>query len=309
MTDHRHAVRDIDLMAYADGLLDADPKRKAEVEIHLRQHPEEAARVRDYVAQNEGIRRIYDLMLTEPVPERLWNVLESRREWAMGPVARAAIAAGVILVAGFMGWMIGQRGQSDRWPLQDFIEQTLMTYERPSLVSNDGSEHTIDQTMETTSQPLDWLSYRIAMPLHPPDLTSEGFTLVQNHLVSGNGPQVAQATYAAAGGRRLSLFLRTRWQDEVPQFRFAENDGVTMVYWLEGALVYALVGQLDRQEMMDVVQTLRASIRQQSQDPMPQMNTTAGPETSQIAPEATPIQDTLLTPQVPATQPVQSKYP
>ena len=57
MTDRHHSIREIDLLAYADGLFDTDPGRKAEVEAYLREHPEEAARVRDYADQNDKIRR------------------------------------------------------------------------------------------------------------------------------------------------------------------------------------------------------------------------------------------------------------
>jgi anti-sigma factor RsiW len=309
MTDHRHTIRDIDLMAYADGLLDADPQRKAEVESYLREHPEKAARVRAYAAQNDVIRRLYNPVLAEPIPERLWGALESRREGVLKPVARAAIAACLILAAGFTGWIIGQRGRVDHWPMQAFVKQTMMAYDRPALVSSSGAESALDQANEKTDQPLDWLFHQIAVPLKPPDLSAEGFTLVDKRLVSGNGPRVAQVTYAASGGRRLSLFLRTRWEDEVPQFRFVENDGVTMVHWLEGAMVYALVGQIDRQEMVHVVQTLRTSMRQQSRDAQPQMDTTTMPEVQPIAPAATPLRDTLLAPHVTPTQPVRSKYP
>ena len=304
MTDYRPAVRDIDLMAYADGLLDADPQRKAEVETYLRQHPEEGARVRDYAAQNNAIQRLYSPVLSEPVPERLQVVLDSRRRrGTLGPVARAAVAAGLMLVAGFAGWVIGQRGQSESWPMHAFVDQMLMAAERPYLISSSGSHRALNQAMVERAQPLDWLSNQIAVSLQVPDLTSQGFTLVEKHLVAANGPQAVQVIYATPSGGRLSLFLRTRWQDEAPQFRFAENDGVTMVYWLEGPLAYALAGQLDRQEMMDVVQTLRTSMRHQPQDTM-----------SQIAPEpASP--DTLQAPQVTPTQPVPlnipkpSKYP
>jgi anti-sigma factor RsiW len=297
MTDHCPAVRDIDLMAYADGLLDADPKRKTEVETYLRQHPEEAARVRDYAAQNNAIRRLYSPVLSEPVPERLQAVLDYRRGRALGPVARAAIASGLILAAGFTGWVIGQRGQSAPWPMQAFVDQMLMTDERPYLTSSSDSAQALDQAMEERTQPLDWLSHQIAVSLQPPDLTSQGFTLVEKRLVAANGPQAVQVIYATSSGRRLSLFLRTRWQDETPQFRFAEKDGVTMVYGLEGPLAYALAGQLDRKEMVEVVQTLRTSMRLQPHGTM-----------SQIAPDTAPP-DTLLVPQVTPTQPVPSKYP
>jgi anti-sigma factor RsiW len=220
------------------------------------------------------------------------------RDYAAQNEARAAIAASLILAAGLAGWVIGQRGPSEPWSMQEFVKQTMMTYERPPLMSSSNAAHAPDPAVVETTQPLDWLSHQIALPLQPPDLTSQGFTWVEKRLVSAHGPQVAQVTYAAPGGHQLSLFLRTRWQDETPQFRFAETDGVTMVYWLEGPLVYALVGQLERQEMVDVVQTLRTSMRHQPQGAI-----------APVAPETATLYDTLLAPQVAPTQPVQSKYP
>jgi anti-sigma factor RsiW len=181
--------------------------------------------------------------------------------------------------------------------MQAFVDQMLMTDERPYLTSSSDSDQALDQAMEERTQPLDWLSHQIAVSLQPPDLTSQGFTLVEKRLVAANGPQAVQVIYATSSGRRLSLFLRTRWQDETPQFRFAEKDGVTMVYGLEGPLAYALAGQLDRKEMVEVVQTLRTSMRLQPHGTM-----------SQIAPDTAPS-DTLLAPQVTPTQPVPSKYP
>ena len=297
MTDYRPAVRDLDLMAYADGLLDADPERQAEVETYLRHHPQEGARVRDYAAQNTAIRRLYSPVLSEPVPERLRAVLEERRGRALGPVARAVIAAGLMLVAGFTGWVIGQRGQSAPWPLQAVVERMRMTADRPYVLSRSDSDRALEPAMAERTPPLDWLSHQIAVSLQLPDLTSQGFTLVEKRLVAANGPPAVQVIYATSSGRQLSLFLRTRWQDETPQLRFAETDGVTMVYWLEGPLAYALAGQLDRQEMGEVVQTLRTSMRHQPQGTI-----------SPIAPETAPP-DPLLAPQVTPTQPVPSKYP
>ena len=267
MTDQRHSIRDIDLLAYADGLLDRNPGRKAEVEAYLRQHPYEAARVRDYADQNNAIRRLYASILAEPVPERLQAALETRPRRPLGPVARAAIVASLLCAAGFMGWLIGRSGQPAPRLVQDFIEQALTTYGHPHLTAGSST----DITQQGTSQPFDWLAQQIAVQLQPPDLTPQGFTLVDRHLITANGPQTAQVTYAAPGGQRLSLFLSTRWQDEVPQFHFAENDGVTMVYWLDGPLVYALVGHLDRQEMLTVVQAVRRSIHRQPQGHRPQM--------------------------------------
>ena len=281
MTDQCHAIRDLDLLAYADGLLDRNPGRKAEVEAYLRQHPHEAARVRDYADQNDTIRRLYASILAEPVPERLQATLETRPRRSLGPIARAAIVASLLCAAGFMGWVIGKSGQPDPWLVQDFITQALTTYGRLHLTAGSST----DRALQEASQPFDWLSQQIAVQLQPPDLTPQGFTLVDRHLITANGPQTAQVTYAAPDGQRLSLFLSTRWREEPPQFHVNETNGVTMVYWLDGPLVYALVGHLDRQAMLAVVQAVRRSIHHQPQGHRPQMTISDMPREPSTATE------------------------
>ena len=99
-----------------------------------------------------------------------------------------------------------------------------------------------------------------------------------------------------------TLFLRTGWQEETPQFHFAENEGVTMAYWLDGPLVYALVGHLDRQEMLTVMQAVRRSMRHQPQGARQQMTTIGGPQVPHMKPEIAPIGDTLLAPHDPPSR-------
>jgi anti-sigma factor RsiW len=214
-------------------------------------------------------------------------MLANRPGKPSGHAARTVIATSLLLAAGFMGWLIGRSGQPELWRVQDFAEQAIAMYLRPHLATDSSN----DIALLRPSQPFNRLSQQVAVPLQPPDLTPQGFTLIDKHLITANGPQTAQVTYATPGGRQLSLFLRTRWREEAPQFHFAENKGVTMVYWLEGPLVYALVGRLDRQEMFAVVQTIRRSMRHQPPGD-PQQNTeiaTTGPPLRVPHDQPTPI--------------------
>lgn len=287
MTDRRHTIREIDLLAYVDGLFDTDPGRKAEVEAYLQEHPEEAARVRDYAEQNDTIRRLYGPVLAEPVPERLQAVLDDRPAMVGGRVVRAAIVASLLLAAGFIGWIIGKSEQPVPWPVQDFVEQAMTTYVRP----HPASDASPNRVLERANQPFHGLSPQRVLPPQPPDLTQQGFTLVDNHLMTANDPQTAQVTYADPRGRRFSLFLRTLWREEAPQFHFTENAGITMVYWLEGPLAYALVGQLDRQEMLAVVKAVRRSMPSINPNvvlQVPQGDTEIAPIDTPRAPHAPP---------------------
>jgi anti-sigma factor RsiW len=64
---------DRDLQAYVDGEL--DPARRAEVREALRHDAELRAVVRRYQAQRRALRRLFDPVLAEPMPESLERVL------------------------------------------------------------------------------------------------------------------------------------------------------------------------------------------------------------------------------------------
>jgi anti-sigma factor RsiW len=209
------------------------------------------------------------------------------------------IAASLLLAAGFVGWMIGQGGQPDLWSVQDFVKQAMMMYGHTASISDADADSALQQAM----QPLGRLSEQIVVPVQAPDLTPQGLTLVEKQLFTAHDPQIAQVTYTDPEGRRLSLFLRTRWQEEAPQFHFAEHEGVTMVYWLEGPWVYALVGKLDRQEMSVMVQVLRRSMHHEPAGTMPRRNTRRIPEALPTASESTTIGDFRPAPYIPISQP------
>ena len=66
-TDPGRAADERDLMALADGRIDADSERAAELRAHLAAHPEDAARVTAWQRQNEAIRAHYAPALAEAV--------------------------------------------------------------------------------------------------------------------------------------------------------------------------------------------------------------------------------------------------
>ena len=85
-------ITDLDLMAYADGQLDA--ARRATVAAHLATAPEDAAMVEAIMAQNEALRRTLLPIAREAVPDRLKAVLERDRQPAWRPLLQGAAGAG-----------------------------------------------------------------------------------------------------------------------------------------------------------------------------------------------------------------------
>jgi len=104
MTTEDRKPSELDLLAYADGFLDDDPGRKAEIERYLAEDPETAARLRDYAAQNEEIRAAFAHRLEEAVPERHHRLFDEPPRRSPHGLVQAAAAVVAVLCAGLVGW-------------------------------------------------------------------------------------------------------------------------------------------------------------------------------------------------------------
>jgi anti-sigma factor RsiW len=94
-------VTEADLLAYVDGRLDA--RRRAEVEVHLAGHPDDAARVEADLAIVDGLKMLFGQTPLEP-PGRPAAAVKGRRRRSPW-LARAAMTA-TLLAGGFAGgWL------------------------------------------------------------------------------------------------------------------------------------------------------------------------------------------------------------
>jgi anti-sigma factor RsiW len=127
------AVTEIDLLAYADGLLD-DPRRLAAVLAFLDDNPAEAERIDAYIEQNREMRRLYDPVFHEPLPQHLLALLargddhHPTRRWL-----RTAAGVAALLAAAAAGWLLGQEQSVE--PVATVIEQPAATAARPLRVA------------------------------------------------------------------------------------------------------------------------------------------------------------------------------
>lgn len=254
---HAKSVTELDLMAYADGLLDPYPARKAEVEAYLNRHPDVARRIRDYAEQNEEIRAAYGGVLEQPVPARFYRILERRRGSGTTTAARAAMAAVLLVATGFGGWLAGTIGAPDGRSIQTAFDDAIANY----LGAPSGMRPGITTAQAGPERPLDWLADELSVRLQIPDLSPHGFVLADKRLVSGNGHRVVRLDYDGHDGARLTLFVAPRWSEGAAEIEFAERDGVTLAYWANGPLVYALASDIDRPRMATLTSTIHDSMR------------------------------------------------
>jgi anti-sigma factor RsiW len=230
-----------DVHAYVDGHLPA--ARTADVEAYLAEHPGEAARVAAYREQVQALRREYDGVLAEPVPDRLAR--PSRRRW----LVRCAAAVAWMALGGTIGWQLHAYTTSRHVEAAGWARRAAVAH----IVYSPEVRHPVEVGAEQEAHLVRWLSKRLSAPLKVPHLGDLGYTLVGGRLLPGERGPVAQFMYQDGRGLRLTLYVRVNADDtRETAFRFAREDKVSVFYWLDRKLGYALSGEVDKTELLRV---------------------------------------------------------
>jgi anti-sigma factor RsiW len=242
------------LDAELNALVDAriDPARAAEIEVWLAAHPAEAARVEGWRAQKEALHAAFDTCLDEPVPQRLRDAAAGKARQRWFPQMAAALAwltLGGVIGFALHGAMPAERAgdSASSLPRRAAIAHVVYAPEvrHPVEVGAAQEEHLVQ-----------WLSKRLGQPLLIPRLEAQGFSLIGGRLLPGERGPVAQFMYQDGSGLRLTLYVRQDAANRETAFRFAREGGVSVFYWLDGPLGYALSGELPRERLLAVAEAV-----------------------------------------------------
>jgi len=229
-------VTEIDIMAYADGLLDSDMARKRTVEAHIAQDPRLSRWVEDIRAQNTAIRERFAAVLADPTPPRLASVLQRdfrpSKTWP-----RVAVLASLLIISSVIGWFIGSKTALEETASDRFIERAAREHKTSAAAVLERSA----DTEETSLQDLTTLSRQISFHMAAPDLHKFGYTLVDKKQVDGPEYPIVRLVYRNTDKSHISLLLRPRWAEDTTVTRSFDEDGVTIQYWLDGPIELALV--------------------------------------------------------------------
>lgn len=239
MTLDARPISDRDLMAYADGLLEGDPAWKAAVERVLASDPQARTYVAEIRAQNDEIETLYANALGEPVPDRLLEVLSREPQpWHQHAFRAAAVVTLVALAAGG-GWMYGQTGSGSDWQPEQFAQSAALRHSA-AVTDETGATATTATDMKPIGEPFAWLNQNISLEIEAPDLSTEGFALIGKEKIGSRENPAVRLIYRDADATVLNLFLRPRWEEHGERMQRMEADGVTVHYWLDGPLAFAL---------------------------------------------------------------------
>jgi anti-sigma factor RsiW len=231
-----------DLHAYVDGALDEAHRR--EVEAHLAENPVDAERVRAWQDQKARMRALFNPVLEETVPDRLRAVAAPRRRIPY------ALAAGALVAGIAIGWAAKTYLATDpkAVPTASLPKRAAVAH----VVYSPEVRHPVEVGADQQEHLVNWLSKRVGQPLKAPILATVGFELVGGRLLPGDAGPVAQFMYQDARGQRLTLYVSRSTANRDTAFRFSQEDRVSVFYWVDGKLGYALSSELPKDRLLAV---------------------------------------------------------
>ncbi len=288
-------VSELDLLAYADGLLNQDPERKARVEAYLRAAPEAAERVDAYAAQTRSLRAAYGPRAGEPVPDRLQDVLNppaARSRMRLTGLRAAAVLA-LSAAAGATGWYIGQVSGPESLVGEPRLPSVLR-----KVVSD---EHAGLRTLPVSADNLApggvlrWNADGVGLSLSLPDLSPMGYDLSARRNVTQAGAQVVALSYESRDGAKLRLVVAPASSGQSRVIAVSEENGTQIAHWSQGPLAFAVQSEDSGRELAALARDIRATIGRES----PMRHREPRPPEFQLAPSKVEVRADAISPQTP----------
>jgi anti-sigma factor RsiW len=237
MTTRQISIDEDDFQAFVDGQL--PPEQRRAVMAYLAGRPDEATRMDHYRTLTEALHLAYDEVLYEPLPKRLR--IEHYR--------------------GHSSWAGRYDRQEIETPAMSFAKQAATAH----MLFAPDLRHPVEFGADQQDSLLVWLSERLGQAMHAPDLQQLGYNLVGGRLLPASGLPAAQLMYEDPDAQRITIYIRARWTTPLNgahegTVNFAGEGGVSMVYWIEGSLAYALIGPMDREQLFSAAKTIQQQL-------------------------------------------------
>jgi anti-sigma factor RsiW len=219
---------------------------RAAIEAQLEKHPQAAARVAAWRAQNAALRALCGASQRNErgnADEPAFIVVRRRTPWWQH-VAIAACwlvaGAGLALVLG----PLAPRLTGDGWGTlggkpPSFAQRADIAY----AVYTPERRHAVEVAASEEEHLISWLSKRLNRSLSVPSLQEYGYSLVGGRLLPGEAGPAAQFMYENRTGARLTLYVTGTARDETV-FRLFRDGNRRTFYWISDGMGYALSGPI-----------------------------------------------------------------
>jgi anti-sigma factor RsiW len=257
MTMDREPIDDELLSAWVDGELDSQPEQRERVDAWLREHPQDAARVRLWAADRDALRERLAPELDAAVPAQLRELVLAPQSAPSRRWLQAAMAAGLLLAGGVVGAWFGRQ-----WPAAEPAQAAAAA--PAGWVQRAAFAHSVyvpepRHAVEVKAQEehlARWLTRRIEVPVKLFDLREFGFELVGGRLLPDGPGKSAQLMYQDAQGTRITVYLRKPDEGTDAAFRYEQQGDMGLFYWVESGAGYALVGALPKAQLLALAEAI-----------------------------------------------------
>lgn len=241
-----------ELHAYVDGQLNKEGQRR--VEDYLESHPEALEQVRDYQLLNDKLRQHYAPVLEEPIPPHYLQPRQRRDWWR--PL-RSLAAAGFLLALGIsIGLYLGtdlELADDTRLAETDHVvAEAAMAY----AVYSPEVRHPVEVRGDQEEHLVSWLSKRMGQQIKAPKLDSFGMHLLGGRLLASEDGPGALLMYENAEGKRVILYACISAGQKATAFQFAQQKDISVFYWFDNSISYALAGEINRSELYSLAEAV-----------------------------------------------------
>jgi anti-sigma factor RsiW len=245
------------LSAWLDGEFAADPAEHARIEAWLREHPQDAERVRQWSEDRGALRALMAPTRDEALPQHLRALVLGETHVPPRRWLQAAMAAGLLVAGAALGalatWPSRAHDTADRelaaaggWVQRAAFAHGVYVPEPRHAVEVKAQEEHLAR----------WLTRRIDVPVKLFDLRAQGFDLVGGRLLPDGAGKSAQLMYQDAKGARITVYLRKPDEGTDAAFRYERQGELGLFYWVESGAGYALVGALPRERLLALAEAI-----------------------------------------------------
>ncbi|MET0029656.1 MAG: anti-sigma factor [Candidatus Thiodiazotropha sp.] len=238
------------LHAYADGQL--DPENSLALETELAQDPEAREQVDRYQEMNELLRHYFDPVLDEPVPPTLLVNRSRPAGWSF--ITQMAAAALLLAVGLFGGFYLGIH--SDLTPqlaaedAEHVVGEVVMAYS----VYTPEVNHPVEVSGDQRAHLVNWLSKRMGRNIVAPSLDGLDMKLLGGRLLASDDGPGALLMYENPQGQRVVIYACLS-DEKSSAFHYAQQQGVSVYYWVDNEVVYAIAGEISRDRLLPIAQS------------------------------------------------------
>lgn len=245
------SITDTEIHAYVDNQL--DPDRRREIELYSQKHPEIAAMIEDYQSLNRSIQELYDPILEEELPEQLTLGQKFVQPSKYPKLFKIAASFSWLAIGGIIGWSV----HPAQMQFASSIDEEKTHLVRPAsfahAIYSTEKLHPVEVSAQEEKHLVGWLSKRLHTDIKAPDLSKNNYQLVGGRLLPSTNRMAAQFMYQNQQEERITLYIRRgAWENNKTVFHYSSQQDTSVLYWINGEMGYALVGHLNKAELLKI---------------------------------------------------------